>query len=152
MAMVAAMGLATTWKSYMSGGGHASFMADERELMAMWSHIVIDRSSSNCSFISRTVTVPVCSSNRSANVLFPWSMCAMMQKLRMCFDMLVLVLTGCVARDHWILRRIDGFNWLRGKKGPFEDLAQVLDLHAEIHVWLSIEALYSFLAYPAAPR
>ena len=33
--------------------------------------------------MSRACTVPVASSSRSAMVLFPWSMCAMMQKFRM---------------------------------------------------------------------
>ena len=40
-------------------------------------------SSSSCSFISRWLTVPVISSSRSASVLLPWSMWAMIEKLRM---------------------------------------------------------------------
>jgi hypothetical protein len=54
-----------------------------------WLLIVMPRSrsrsmsSSVCSFISRSVIVPVRSKSRSARVDFPWSMWAMMQKLRM---------------------------------------------------------------------
>jgi hypothetical protein len=40
-------------------------------------------SSRNCSAISRFETVPVASSRRSASVDFPWSMWAMIEKLRM---------------------------------------------------------------------
>src|SRR3989304_3658300 len=40
--------------------------------------------SRTCSVISRSETVPVSCSRRSARVDFPWSMWAMMQKLRMC--------------------------------------------------------------------
>src|SRR5262245_61756350 len=40
-------------------------------------------SSRNCDDISRFDTVPVRSSRRSASVDFPWSMCAMIEKLRM---------------------------------------------------------------------
>ena len=40
--------------------------------------------SSTCSAISRWAMVPVSSSRRSARVDLPWSMCAMMQKLRIC--------------------------------------------------------------------
>src|SRR5213593_234114 len=40
-------------------------------------------SSRNCSDISRAETAPVRSSRRSASVDFPWSMCAMIEKLRM---------------------------------------------------------------------
>ena len=53
--------------------------------------IVIPRSrsksilSKSCACCSRAVTEPVASSKRSAKVLFPWSMCAIMQKLRMFF-------------------------------------------------------------------
>jgi hypothetical protein len=36
-----------------------------------------------CAFISRSSTVFVVCSSRSASVDFPWSMCAMMQKFRM---------------------------------------------------------------------
>ena len=39
--------------------------------------------SSSCSFISRSVTVPVIWIRRSARVLLPWSMWAMMEILRM---------------------------------------------------------------------
>ena len=39
--------------------------------------------SSTCSIISRWVTVPVASSSRSASVDLPWSIWAMMLKLRM---------------------------------------------------------------------
>src|SRR5689334_16246391 len=38
--------------------------------------------SRTCSFIFDLGTVPVSSSRRSASVDLPWSMCAMMQKLR----------------------------------------------------------------------
>jgi hypothetical protein len=38
--------------------------------------------SSTCSTMSRWLTAPVCSKSRSANVDFPWSMWAMMQKFR----------------------------------------------------------------------
>src|SRR5262249_46374803 len=41
-------------------------------------------SSRNCDDISRFDTVPVRSSRRSARVDLPWSMCAMIEKLRMC--------------------------------------------------------------------
>ncbi len=53
-----------------------------------WALIVIPRSrsrsieSSSCSRISRPVTVPVTSRMRSASVDLPWSMCAMIEKLR----------------------------------------------------------------------
>jgi hypothetical protein len=40
-------------------------------------------SSRNCDDISRLETVPVRSSKRSASVDLPWSMCAMIEKLRM---------------------------------------------------------------------
>src|ERR1700681_1714197 len=40
--------------------------------------------SSSCSSISRFSTVLVNSSSRSERVVLPWSMCAMMQKLRTC--------------------------------------------------------------------
>ena len=39
--------------------------------------------SSTCSIISRCDSAPVTSSSRSASVDLPWSMCAMMEKLRM---------------------------------------------------------------------
>jgi len=39
--------------------------------------------SSTCSCISRFDNAPVISSKRSASVDLPWSMCAMIQKLRM---------------------------------------------------------------------
>ena len=39
--------------------------------------------SSTCAVISRWLSAPVSSSRRSASVDLPWSMCAMMQKLRM---------------------------------------------------------------------
>src|SRR5262245_55153821 len=39
--------------------------------------------SSNCAFMSRLSTAPVSSSMRSASVDLPWSMCAMIAKLRM---------------------------------------------------------------------
>src|SRR6185437_13437950 len=39
--------------------------------------------SKTCAVISRWDSAPVSSSNRSARVDLPWSMCAMMQKLRM---------------------------------------------------------------------
>jgi hypothetical protein len=39
--------------------------------------------SSTCSVMSRLAITPVFSNKRSANVDFPWSMCAMMQKFRM---------------------------------------------------------------------
>src|ERR1700692_4819971 len=39
--------------------------------------------SSTCSCISRDESAPVISSKRSARVDLPWSMCAMIQKLRM---------------------------------------------------------------------
>src|SRR4051812_12960913 len=42
-------------------------------------------SSSSCSFMSRRLTVPVNSSNRSARVLLPWSMWATIEKLRINF-------------------------------------------------------------------
>src|SRR5258707_15787924 len=38
--------------------------------------------SSTCSCMSRSEMVPVTCNNRSASVLLPWSICAMMQKLR----------------------------------------------------------------------
>src|SRR5262249_54733833 len=41
-------------------------------------------SSRNCDDISRFDTVPVRSRRRSASVDLPWSMCAMIEKLRMC--------------------------------------------------------------------
>src|SRR3954451_17319810 len=56
-----------------------------------WALIVMPRwrssamSSSSCSFMSRRLTVPVNSSNRSASVLLPWSMWATIEKLRMYF-------------------------------------------------------------------
>lgn len=34
--------------------------------------------------MSRSLTVPVSSKSRSARVDLPWSMCAMIEKLRMC--------------------------------------------------------------------
>ena len=37
------------------------------------------------SCFSRSVTAPVASNSLSASVLLPWSICAMMQKFRMCF-------------------------------------------------------------------
>jgi hypothetical protein len=40
--------------------------------------------SSNCSDMSRVAIVPVMCNNRSESVVFPWSMWAMMLKLRMC--------------------------------------------------------------------
>ena len=40
--------------------------------------------SSNCSSISRWDTALHCSSRRSASVDLPWSMCAIMEKLRIC--------------------------------------------------------------------
>jgi hypothetical protein len=40
-------------------------------------------SSRNCADISRAETAPVRSSRRSASVDFPWSMWAMIEKLRM---------------------------------------------------------------------
>src|SRR6185369_8736203 len=40
-------------------------------------------SSRNCADISRAETAPVRSRSRSASVDFPWSMCAMIEKLRM---------------------------------------------------------------------
>src|SRR2546423_13140031 len=39
--------------------------------------------SRNCSFFSRSVSAPVASRMRSASVDFPWSMWAMIEKLRM---------------------------------------------------------------------
>ena len=45
----------------------------------------IESSTCSCPLISRDVNAPVDSINRSASVDFPWSMCAMMQKLRMNF-------------------------------------------------------------------
>lgn len=50
--------------------------------------------SRNCSFISRCGTVPVTWSNLSANVDFPWSIWAMMEKFRI-FD------TGTLERRSW---------------------------------------------------
>src|SRR5687767_1715227 len=53
-----------------------------------WLLIVMPRSRSMsmrsryCARIARPSTTPVCCSIRSASVDFPWSMCAMMQKLR----------------------------------------------------------------------
>ena len=46
--------------------------------------------SSTCSCISRCVKAPVISSKRSASVDLPWSMCAMIQKLRMNFGSMSL--------------------------------------------------------------
>ena len=57
-------------------------------IRAAFSLIVIPRSrsmsmvSSSCACMSRCDTVPVYSISRSASVDLPWSMCAMMQKLR----------------------------------------------------------------------
>src|SRR5579862_9805336 len=48
--------------------------------------------------ISRMLSAPVSSSRRSARVDLPWSMCAMMQKLRMYWGSMVRFLasgTGC---------------------------------------------------------
>ena len=39
--------------------------------------------SRNCSLISRLVRAPVFSMSRSESVVLPWSMCAMIEKLRM---------------------------------------------------------------------
>ena len=39
--------------------------------------------SRNCSLISRLVRAPVFSIRRSESVVLPWSMCAMIEKLRM---------------------------------------------------------------------
>src|SRR5690606_29994616 len=53
--------------------------------------IVIPRSrsksilSNNCAWASRAVTVCVASNKRSARVLFPWSIFAIIQKFLMCF-------------------------------------------------------------------
>ena len=58
------------------------------DMRTAFSLIVIPRSrsrssvSSTCAFISRFCSIPVASINRSANVDFPWSMWATMQKLR----------------------------------------------------------------------
>ena len=41
--------------------------------------------SRNCSVISREETAPVLSIRRSDKVVLPWSMCAMIEKLRMFF-------------------------------------------------------------------
>src|SRR6266516_6056364 len=55
-----------------------------------WALMVMPRSrsrsieSSNCSCMSRSEIVPVRLSKRSDSVVFPWSMWAMMLKLRMC--------------------------------------------------------------------
>ena len=53
--------------------------------------------SSNCAFSSRAVTVCVAPKRRSANVLFPWSMCAIMQKFRMCFIFSVIPVVVSLA-------------------------------------------------------
>src|SRR6266446_4400991 len=47
--------------------------------------------SSTCSCISRCESAPVISSKRSASVDLPWSMCAMIQKLRMNFGSIYLM-------------------------------------------------------------
>src|SRR5579875_3510607 len=55
-----------------------------------WALIVMPRSrsrsmaSSTCACISRAVSAPVISSRRSESVDLPWSICAMIAKLRMC--------------------------------------------------------------------
>ena len=51
--------------------------------------------SSSCSIFSRDVTLLVSSSKRSANVLLPWSMCAIMQKFLMSFMKSVKVTCRC---------------------------------------------------------
>src|SRR5581483_9005000 len=67
--------------------------------------IVIPRSrsrsiaSSSCSSIARCSTVLVNSSRRSLSVVLPWSMCAMMQKLRTCAGPRV-----AAADSDWITR------------------------------------------------
>src|SRR5512143_1427452 len=53
--------------------------------------------SRNWSTFSRSVSVPVYSINRSARVDFPWSMWAMMEKLRMC-SMRILPRVGSLRR------------------------------------------------------
>ena len=61
----------------------------------VWALMVIPRSrsmsmlSSTCALISRALRPPVAWISRSASVLFPWSMCAMMEKLRI-LSMLVI--------------------------------------------------------------
>src|SRR5690554_2680987 len=41
--------------------------------------------SNSCAWASRAVTVCVASNKRSARVLFPWSICAIIQKFLICF-------------------------------------------------------------------
>ena len=61
-------------------------MATARALMVMPRCRSRSMSSSICSRSSRFSTVPVFSSSRSANVLLPWSMWAMIEKLRICLQ------------------------------------------------------------------
>src|SRR2546425_11373450 len=58
--------------------------------------------SRNWSWASRALTVPVFSSSRSLSVLFPWSMCAMMEKLRRCwFSAAIGEGRGLTRRSRW---------------------------------------------------
>src|ERR1700680_4914493 len=58
--------------------------------------------SSSCSSISRFSTVLVNSSSRSERVVLPWSMCAMMQKLRTCAGPCV-----ATADSRWITSALE---------------------------------------------
>src|SRR5690606_26719992 len=67
-----------------------------------WDLMVIPRSlsrsilSNNCACISRSLTVLVCSSRRSAKVLFPWSIWAIIQKfLIFCMSILGAKIVNC---------------------------------------------------------
>src|ERR1700677_1338733 len=53
--------------------------------------------SSTCDCISRWLSAPVSSSKRSASVDLPWSICAMMQKLRMYWGSMAL----CANARRW---------------------------------------------------
>src|SRR5437764_11432790 len=65
--------------------------------------------SRNWSCASRADTVPVISSSRSDSVLFPWSMCAMMEKLRRCwFSAAMDEPRGLACRSRWHNARSEG--------------------------------------------
>ncbi len=59
------------------------FSVTERALIVMPRSFSIGLSSSTCSVISRAVSAPVISRIRSESVVFPWSMWATIEKLRM---------------------------------------------------------------------
>src|SRR5260221_13790649 len=57
--------------------------------------------SSTCSCMSRSEMVPVTCNNRSASVLLPWSICAMMQKLRIFEESIYLHITIYFVNKMW---------------------------------------------------